>query len=73
MPRRRPGDIDLVEIGGDADGCEFCRVSPMQSRPGQRAVGIEDRHAQRPVAGAAGMLGQELRDLDVLSAKRPMA
>jgi hypothetical protein len=56
-----------VEIGGGPGSCELCRVSPVQSEPGQRAVGIEDRHAQRRLAGAAHVLGQKLRDLGVLS------
>ena len=62
-------DFDLMEIGGDAGGRELCRLSPLQSWPGQRAVGVEDRHAERRVAGAPRMLLQKLGDLGVLSSK----
>ena len=61
-----------MEIGGDAGGCEFCRMSPSQCRPGQRAVGIEDRHPQRPVvARVAAALGQKLGNLGVLLSEAP--
>ena len=62
-------DFDLMEIGGDAGGRDLCRSSPLQSWPGQRAVGVEDRHAERRVAGALRMLLQKLGDLGVLSRK----
>jgi hypothetical protein len=58
------GDMDAVKIGGDAGGCEFGRMSPSQGRPGQRAVCIEDRHAQRPVAATSS--SQELGNLGIL-------
>ena len=68
------GDMNLVEIGGNPGGCEFSRMSPSQRRSGQRAVGVENRRAQRAVvARAATALAQKLGDLGVLFANRPMA
>jgi hypothetical protein len=63
------GDVDLVEIGRDPGGCEFCRMSPSHCRPGQRAVGIEDCHAQRPVVARVAValsqkIGQSRRFLE---------
>jgi hypothetical protein len=42
-------------------------MSPSQCRPSQRAVGIEDRHPQRPVVPrVAAALSQKLGNLGVL-------
>ena len=47
-------------------------MSPPQGRPGQRAVGVENRDAQRAVvARAAAALGQKLGNLGVLSSEAP--
>ena len=66
------GDLDLVEIGRDPGGCEFCGMSPSQCRPSQSAVGIEDRHPQRPViARVAAALSQKLGNLGIFFSEAP--
>src|SRR3984957_8615227 len=65
-------NMDALEIGGATRAREFCRTSPSQCRPGQRAVGIENRHPQSPVvAGATAALSQKSGNLGIFFSEAP--